>query len=69
MKPGVSCIHGVIERNRLPEMGSKTESKARHDIHQNLRLRQPNLAKLKKVIKTSYYYQVSSFVSFCSFHR
>ena len=29
-------------------MGSKTESRARHDIHQNLRRRLPNLITLKK---------------------
>ena len=40
-------------------MGFKTESRARHDVHQNLRGRQSNQIKLKKVIKTSYCYRVS----------
>ena len=59
----------VIERNHWPETGLKTESRTRHDIHQNLRGRQPNLQTLTKVIKASYCYPISSFSFFRSLHR
>ena len=58
----------IIERNHWLEMRLKTECRARHDIHHNLRGRQPNLQTLTKAIETSYCYPVSSFAFFRSFH-